>query len=138
MFLWFVMSIQDAAKLEPAPMTQEIRLRWNNLADLRRRYSIINSARGDCIFNVTFVDDKPKEQYFINFEFFVSLNKLREYTPPLEIYHTGLVPTTQMKDQRSKVMSRAHMVILKEFTGCIWVRVSKILGSHTYHAIFMS
>jgi hypothetical protein len=129
MFYWFSMSIQDAWKLEPAPMTQEIRLKWHNFSDLKRRYSIIMNSRGDSIFNITRVDDHPQEQFIINFEFFVSRRQSREYIPQSGIYHTGLVPTVKMKDQRKEIMSRFHHILLKKFRGSLWIRVSKITGS---------
>jgi hypothetical protein len=47
MFLWFVMVVQDAGKLEIMPRTQEMHLKWDNLNDLQRRMRFIDSARGD-------------------------------------------------------------------------------------------
>ena len=95
------------------------------------------SSRGDSIFNVTRADNHPQEPFFINFEFFVSLRQSREYIPESGIYHTGLVPATKVKDQKKEVMSRFHHILLKGFSGSLWVRVSKIIGSQDYDAVFM-
>jgi hypothetical protein len=136
-FYWFSMSIQDAWKLEPSPKTQEIKIRWHNYADLKRRYSIIMNSRGDSVFNVTRADYHPQEHFFINFEFFVSLRQSRNYVPQSGIYHTGLVPATKMRDQRKEARSRFHHILLKGFEGSLWVRVTKIIGSQDYDAVFM-
>jgi hypothetical protein len=138
MFFWFAISFKDTSTLEPAPRTQEIRLRGHNLSDLKRRYSIIEKSRGDCIFNGIFVDDRPQEQYFINFEFFVSLRQSREYTPPQNVRHTGLAPITKFEDQRKMVMARVHPVLLKGFSGMLWVQASKIIGTHDSDSVFIS
>lgn len=138
MFFWFAMSIRDVSVLELAPRTQEIRLKGHTWNELKRKYSFIDKSRGDCIFNAVFVDDKPQERYFINFEFYVSLRKSREYTPPENVYHTGLVPVTQFKEQRKKVMTRVHPVLLKGFSGMLWVRVSKIVGTHDDDSVFVN
>jgi hypothetical protein len=138
MFFWFAMSIQNASRLEPAPMSQEIRLKWHNLADLKRKESFISQARGDCVFNVTRVDDHPHEQFFINFEFFVSLNQSKDYLPPSRVTHTGLIPLTTFNDKRKQIATRAHQILLKGFSGSLWVQVTKIIGYHNDHAVFIS
>jgi hypothetical protein len=95
------------------------------------------NSRGDSIFKVTRVDDHPKELFFINFEFFVSLRQSREYIPQSGIYHTRLVSAVKMKDQRKEVMSRFHHISLKKFRGSLWIRVSKIIGSQDYDAVYI-
>jgi hypothetical protein len=116
----------------------EIRIKGRTPNELKRKYSFIDKSRGDCIFNAVFVDDKPQERYVINFEFYVSLRKSREYTQPENICHTGLVPVTQFKEQRKKVMARVHPVLLKGFSGMLRVRVSKIVGTHDDDSVFIN
>ncbi|MGI0044334.1 MAG: hypothetical protein ACRD47_11545 [Nitrososphaeraceae archaeon] len=81
-YLWLVMSVRDPSKLEVAPMTQEIRLKWHNLSDLKRRYSLIEKSRTENIFNITRVEKAVAEPFFINFEVFISMKDSQEYEPP--------------------------------------------------------
>lgn len=74
-------------------------------------------------------------QFFLNFEFFVSTNQSHEYEPPPKVYHTGLVPITHLKDQRKTIMTKLYHFFLKEFSGYLWVRVSKIIGNHNDYAM---
>jgi hypothetical protein len=138
MFLWFVMGIKNSNMLQLAPKTQEIKIRWDNYSDLKRRASIIENSRGDCLFNVTRIDDELPDPYYINFEFFVSNIQSKEYEPPLETYTLNLSSyDANQKDVRSQVHTRSHYVILRGFNGSAWVRVSKITGRLNNHAVFM-
>lgn len=137
MFLWFVMGVQDASKLEEAPRTQEIRLPWPHFNELQRRHKLLMDARGDSEFVITRVDDEPPEApYFLNFEFFVSTRKERDYEPPLLVYNAGVL--SELKDKRTQILTRAHHIKLTNFSGSIWIRVSKITGTLKSHAVFIN
>jgi hypothetical protein len=136
MFLWFVMGLQSAVRLEAAPRTQELRLRWHNPADLNRRYKIIMNARGG-IFPVTKAVEELDPPFFINFEFFVSLSRSPRVEPPLSIFHAGVLDTEPLETRKTAV-TRSHFVVLQGFSGLIWVRVSKIKGTLKDHVVFMN
>lgn len=135
MFLWFVMGVQAPAKLEKAPRTQETRLTWPNISELYRRHKLLMDARGGSEFPITRVDDEPPKPFFLNFEFFVSLQK-EEYEPPLLVYHAGVL--SRLKDTRTEVLTRVHHVKPSNFDGSFWIRVSKVHGMLKDHAVFIN
>ena len=127
MFLWLFFGVKSAEMLEAAPNTQEIRLKGYNQADLERRYKLIEDARGNCIFNVVKVKQQPDSDFYVNIEIFVSNKQSRDYLPPDFIYHVGLSSyATWTKEDRKEIPIRLHHVILKGFSGSIWIRVSKL------------
>jgi hypothetical protein len=137
-FLWFSMGIRNNKVLEKAPKTQEIKLKWNDYAELKRKFRFIDESRGNANFNVTCVNDQPEENYYINFEFFVSPSFHPKDAPTdIGIYHVGLSYSTK-PDTRPKIMTRLHSIDLGGFSGSLWIRVSKIIGKLKEDAIFLS
>lgn len=138
MFLWFVMGIKNVKHLEPAPKAQEIRLTWRSLPEINRRLKVILEAREGAQFPITHIDgDPPTEPYFLNFEFFVSLRRTKEYSPPLTVYDAGIL-SKSTRDPRGAVRTRAHPVIFGGFDGMLWVRASKVMGSFESNAEFLN
>lgn len=64
-FLWFLLAIRDAGKLEPMPKTHEYRLKGPNTDIKRRLKSIVQSV--ECSeFPVTLVNYHPPSPNFLN------------------------------------------------------------------------
>src|SRR6266487_6314261 len=137
-FLWFTMGVRNTSVLEKAPKTQEIKLKWINYAELKRKFRFIDESRGNSNFNVTCVNEQPQDDYYINFEFFVSASSHPKDAPSdVGIYHVGLSYNTE-SDLRPKIMTRLHSIDLRGFNGSLWIRVSKIIGKLREDAIFLS
>jgi hypothetical protein len=135
---WFSMGIRDASVLERAPKTQEIKLRWKDYADLKRKFKWIEESRGGCKFNVTSVNDQPENEHYINFEFFVSATRHElDSIPIMPTYHIGLSTYPVGTDLRRNIVTRLHPVELKGYSGSMWVRVTKILGKLDQHAVLI-
>jgi hypothetical protein len=138
MFLWLCFGIKSADMLETAPKTQEIRLKARNPADLKRRQKFIDDARGG-IFNVVKVKEEPDSDFYINFEVYVSTKQSKEELPPEVGYHVAMSNyDTLTKEDREQIPVRLHYVLLKGFSGCLWVRVSKLKGTLHNHMVFLS
>ena len=119
--------------------TQEIRLKGYDQTDLKRRFKLIEDARGNCIFNVVKVKQDPESDFYINIEIFVSNTESRNYLPPDMVYSVGLsLYDTDLKEDRKNIPTRLHYVILKGFTGSLWVRVTKLKGRLNNHIVFVS
>jgi hypothetical protein len=132
MILWFVMGVQSADKLEEAPRTQTLRLRWQNPADLNRRYKIIENARGG-VFRVIEAAEQVEPPFFINFEFFVSLNPSPKAEPPSRLFAIKGQDFESDETRIIDVSTRATIIKPQGFSGLIWIRTSKIkatLGDH--------
>jgi len=139
MFLWLCFGIKSPQMLEIAPRIQEIRLKGYNSNDLKRRFKLIEDARGNCIFNVVKVKQDPDSDFYINTEIFVSNKQSRDYLPPDSVYSVGLTSyDTGTKEDRKEIPIRLHYVILKGFSGSIWIRVSKLKGKLNNHIVFVS
>jgi hypothetical protein len=136
MILWFVMGVQSADKLELAPRTQTLRLRWHNPADLNRRYKLIMDARGG-VFPVTEAPEELEPSSFINFEFFVSLNHSPRAELRSRLFHAGVLDPDQV-ETRKNAPTRSHFIIVQGFSGLIWIRVSKIKGALKYHTVVLN
>jgi hypothetical protein len=138
MFLWLCFGIKSANMLETAPKTQEIRLKAHNSIDLKRRVKLIEDSRGS-IFNVVKVKQEPESDFYINFEIFVSTKQSRDDLPPNVIYNVGMSHcNTVDKEDRKDIPTRLHYVLLKGFSGSLWVRVSKLKGTLHNHLVFVS
>lgn len=135
MILWFVMGVQSADKLEAAPTTQTLRLRWHNPADLNRRYKIIEDARGG-VFPVTEAPGDLEAPYFLNFEFFVSRTPSPRAELRSRLFHAGVLEDEPM-ETRENAPSRANFIKSQGFSGIIWIRASKIKGALESHAVVL-
>lgn len=135
MILWFVMGVQSANKLEAAPRTQTLRLRWHNTADLNRRYKIIENARGG-VFPVTEAPGDLEAPYFMNFEFFVSLNPSPRAELRSRLFHAGVLED-QPIETRKNAPTRAIFIKPQGFPGLVWVRASKIKGELESYAVVL-
>lgn len=125
MILWFVMGVQSADKLEEAPTTQTLRLRWQNPADLNRRYKIIEEARGG-IFRAIEAAEQTEPPFYINFEFFVSLNPSPKAEPPSRLFAIKGPDSESDETKIIDVPTRANTIKPQGFSGLIWIRTSKI------------
>ena len=111
-FLWFTMGIRNTSVLEKAPKTQEINLKWNNYAELKRKVRFIDESRGNSTFHVTCVNDQPEDDYYINFEFLSASSHTKDAPIDVGIYDVGLSYNTE-HDPRPKVMTRLHNIDLQ-------------------------
>ena len=125
--------------MERAPQTQEIKIKGKNYIDVKRKSKFIDESRGGCRFHVTSVNDNPGDDYYINFEFFISATRHRKDAPSTAgIYHIGLSGYDTGTDSRKNILTRLHQVRLQGFNGSLWIRVSKIVGKLEEHAVFLS
>lgn len=137
-FLWFSMGLRNTSVLEKAPKTQEIKLKGKDYAELKWKVRFIDESRGNSTFHVTCVNGQPEEDYYINFELFVSPTSHPQDAPAdIGIYHVGLAYNMK-PDTRSEIMTRLHNIDLKGFSGSLWIRVSKIIGKLQQDAVFLS
>jgi hypothetical protein len=136
LILWFVMGVQSADKLEAAPRTQTLLLRWHNAADLNRRYNIIMDARGG-VFPVTEAVEDIEPPFFINFEFFVSRNRSPRAELRSRLFHAGVLDTDHV-ETRKNALTRSHFIMVQGFSGLIWIRVSKIKGALKNHVVVLN
>ena len=126
--------------LQLAPKTQEIKVYWSNYSDLKRRCSIIENSRGNCEFVVTRIDDELDKPFYINFEFFVRTIQSKQYEPtqiplhPVDQSSYNTLPVCT----RLTINTRIHYIVLRGFSGAIWIRVSKVIGTLHDHAVFSS
>ncbi|MGQ0796015.1 MAG: hypothetical protein ACT4N5_07535 [Nitrosopumilaceae archaeon] len=136
LFRWFTFGVESTSRLELMPKTQEIRFSGANLPDLQRRYKIIKDARDNSRFPVIHLDDDPAEPHYLNFEFFVSTKLIKELKDFPEAIVDDLKNTSAIvNDPRTDVLVRNHQVVLNDFDGFIWIRVSKIRGNLSCGAI---
>ena len=125
MILWFVMGVQSADKLEVAPRTQTLRLRWHNPAELNRRYKIIEDARGGR-FPVIEAAEQIEPPFFINFEFLVSLNPSPRAEPPSRLFAAEGSYSESIERKIIDIPTRASFIQPQGFSGLVWIRTSKI------------
>ncbi len=134
MILWFVMGVQSADKLEAAPRTQTLRLRWYKQADLNRRYKIIQDARGG-IFPVLESVEQLESPFFINFEFFVNLNPSPKAEPPTRLFAAEVPDSESGETKIIDVPTLASIIKPQGFSGLIWIRTSKIKTTLKEHHV---
>lgn len=78
-----------------------------------------DESGGNSNFYVTCVNDQPEDDYYINFEFFISASSHpRDAPSTVGIYHVGLSYDTET-DPRDQIMIRLHSVDLKGFSGSL-------------------
>jgi len=134
---WFVLRVRDITDLELMPKKQKIQL-YGDVNRLKKIESFIQDSRNDAVYQSTKLeDDSILTDFFWQFEVFVSLSKNKDEHPitPVTIRK---MPGTTINDTRTQATARTHQVILKEFNGSIFIRVSKILGTITTPSVFFS
>jgi len=128
-FLWFVLRIKVLTSLEPTPEKIIMKMSASD-KEIDRRTPIIMKSRQNAIFQSTLLGDELKEEFIWQFEFFVNTTQDWKNTPQVPnigASNSGVV----IKDARKKVPIRDHMVLLDGFDGCVFIRVSKIIGTMT-------
>jgi hypothetical protein len=132
-FLWFLMAVRDATKLEVLPKSQEYQLKGPH-TDMKRRFeNMVKSVEGR-VFPVTLVNFNTELSSFINFEVFIS-NKNGELDPPRDVF---VIPSTIAKSIGGiqKIGSRVHDFSLGDSIS-ISIRVYKIMGTIKYDTVFL-
>jgi len=138
MFLWLGFGIKNANMLEKAPSTQEIRLKGFHQNDINRRHKLIQDARGG-LFNIVKSMNDPGTDFYINVEIFVSTIQSRDYLPPDKVYSVGMSSyDTGIKEDREHVPIRLHYVLLKGFSGSLWIRITRLKGRLGNHLVYIS
>jgi hypothetical protein len=87
LYQWLFLGLKDEKQFEAVPSVQLYELKGNNQSDVRRRYSSIRDSRDGAIFNITFVEDTPPEDHYINVEIFVSFG-IKEF-PEVKLFPAG-------------------------------------------------
>jgi hypothetical protein len=134
-YLWFLMAIPDASKLEIMPKTQEYRLKGPN-TDMKRRFQNMVESVEDKEFPVVLINYIPPSPNFLNFEVFVS-NRKAELDPPKDVFIIPAPISKPTSKDRQNIGSRVHDFSLNESIS-ISIRVYKISGSIKYDAVFFS
>lgn len=129
--LWFLMAIKSLDKLEEMPKSQEFHLYGKNSQDLTRRLGEFMDARAGSVFQVLDVKGKAESNWYLNLEFFLSKKTSGDYkkeSPKTKtVYYTSLVEEP-VDTKIENFPTKFHWIRLKEFSGRLWVRVSRMPG----------
>lgn len=126
LFLWFVLGVKSIDKLEKTPKKQKIVLQSPNFLDLKRRHKEMINSRKNSIFHITELDYDINKNYYLNYEFFVSKEKLIDY-PTIETIYTAKHLSSN-KELPHVEKSRAHILSINDFSGSVYVRITKNPG----------
>lgn len=130
--LWFVMLVQDLSKLEIMPNSQEFLLKTSVDKEIDRRFAEFVETRNGSEFPVMKVGGNPEGKWYLNIEFFVdkkkSKNYRKDYPQTPTVYNANYLSDFQGKIIKG-LHSRTHHVHLPNFSGRIWIRISKMPGN---------
>lgn len=137
--LWFVMSISSEKVFEELPKELIINFKCSTSDELKRRLKIINDARVNSIFPITYVNDFPKVPHILNFEFFITNNKNilnEENSLPEGIFSP--IKELGTINFNGTIKSHSTPIDLEGLNRLLIVRTTKLNGNLNYPGIFIS
>ncbi len=124
--LWCVIGVKDVSKLELMPRTQEYRLKGANNEDTKRRFKEFINSREKSVFPIIEVKTNSNPPFFLNFEIFLSSQRITHLLLPKPIF---IIPPPLSTLNMKATISRIVDVDLGDFAGSIVIRSSKPNGS---------
>ena len=126
LFQWLVLGVASETILEKTPKKTIITLQSAYLEELKRRRNEIMSSREKAVFNVLSLNHYPEKDHYLNFEIFVSSEKLSKY-PNIDKFYAS-TGCSNYKGPQDIGRSRIHRLRLLGFNGDVYIRLTKMQG----------
>ena len=124
--LWLVWRFKSCKNLELLPQTHQLFIEGKPKSEILRRVNEMFQSIRQSQSDLVLADDVAKDHNFWNIELFVSTHQESISTFPGYVLHdkTSLV----IEDESDDYTASLFQIIFNDFTGSIWVKVTKLYG----------